>query len=192
MILPWFRWKMDKGRGVFLQVFQPTFARVLYIGELGADSTILKVALWFPFWNHFLFVAPQVSTLWGWEMGSNIPEHSLIKFLQNFTSVLNSGTVQLPSKVPRERMEAGQSGGVERSTSLCSDSMLSFKFMPSIFALRGKPRWRLWEQTCHGTSFSYFVTLRMPFLPPRRSVIACICHLLTSPCELKFSPKRFM
>lgn len=37
--------------------------------------------------------------------GSNIPEHNLIKFLQNFTSVLKSGMVQLHSKAPRGRME---------------------------------------------------------------------------------------
>lgn len=118
--------------------------------------------------------------------------NTVIKFLKHLVSVLTLGWLTLVLKIPE-----GKQGWIsmkvllKKKNPLCSDSILPLKLVFSACAVWGKPKKRLWEQTCHGTSLSYFITLRMPFLPPR-SVIACICHLLANPCELKISPKRFM
>lgn len=180
------------GRQRALLTFPPRFSRVLYIGELGAGPTIISDPLILIL---KLFLAYS-STLCHTMRTSNEQFHVL-----TFLNIIFSSSCKISPQLSTvgwfnflPRLPEGEWGWdslevLREANSLYSDSMLSFKFMLSVFALWGKPRWRLWEQTCHGTSRSYFVTLRMPFLPPRRSVIACICHLLTNPCELKFSPK---
>lgn len=63
MVLPRFRWRMN--RAIWqVEGFPHMHCNLDFefctLGELGAGTTIIKVVVWFPFWNYFFPTAPWV------------------------------------------------------------------------------------------------------------------------------------